>query len=39
MKWITRERLKIDRIAYPWLIRNFVDIDAGFGNENIRSPL
>lgn len=25
MKWITRERPKIDRIACPWLIARFVD--------------
>lgn len=30
MKWITRERPKIDRIACPWLIKNFVDQDALF---------
>lgn len=30
MKWITRERPKIDRIACPWLIRKFVDKDAEF---------
>lgn len=30
MKWITRERPKIDRIACPWLIRKFVDTDAEF---------
>ncbi|MDB5277355.1 MAG: hypothetical protein JWR61_2310 [Ferruginibacter sp.] len=30
MKWITRERPKIDRIACPWLIKNFVDKDATF---------
>jgi AraC-like DNA-binding protein len=30
MKWITRERPKIDRIASPWLIRNFIDKDAEF---------
>ena len=30
MKWITRERPKIDRIACPWLIRNFVDPEATF---------
>ncbi len=30
MKWITRERPKIDRIASPWLIKNFVDEDAEF---------
>ena len=30
MKWITRERPKIDRIACPWLIKNFIDPDAEF---------
>lgn len=30
MKWITRERPKIDRIACPWLIRKFVDAEAEF---------
>jgi len=30
MKWITRERPKIDRIACPWLIKNFIDTDAEF---------
>lgn len=30
MKWITRERPKIDRIACPWLIKNFVDAQAKF---------
>ncbi len=30
MKWITRARPKIDRIACPWLIRKFVDPDAEF---------
>ena len=30
MKWITREKPKIDRIACPWLIRNFVDREAEF---------
>jgi hypothetical protein len=30
MRWITRERPKIDRIACPWLIRNFVDAEAEF---------
>lgn len=30
MNWITRERLKIDRIVCPWLINNFVDKDAEF---------
>src|ERR1700719_4468985 len=30
MKWITRERVKVDRVACPWLIRNFVDPKAEF---------
>jgi len=30
MRWITRERIKVDRVACPWLIRNFVDNDAEF---------
>ena len=30
MKWITRERPKIDRIACPWLVRRFIDKDAEF---------
>jgi len=30
MRWITREHPKIDRIACPWLIKNFVDKDAEF---------
>jgi hypothetical protein len=25
MKWITRERVKVDRVTCPWLIRKFVD--------------
>jgi hypothetical protein len=25
MKWITRERVKVDRVACPWLIRRFID--------------
>lgn len=28
MKWITRDRPKIDRIACPWLIRRFIDASA-----------
>src|SRR5450432_201330 len=28
MKWITRERPKIDRLACPWLIKRFVDEKA-----------
>lgn len=30
MKWITRERPKIDRIACPWLITRFIDSEAEF---------
>jgi hypothetical protein len=30
MKWITRERPKIDRIACPWLIARFVDESPEF---------
>ncbi len=30
MKWITRERPKIDRIACPWLILRFIDAEAEF---------
>ena len=28
MKWVTRARPKTDRIACPWLIRNFIDPEA-----------
>ena len=30
MKWITRERVKVDRVACPWLIKKFVDQEAEF---------
>ena len=30
MKWVTREKARVDRIACPWLIRKFVDKDAEF---------
>lgn len=30
MKWITREKPKIDRVACPWLIKRFIDHDAEF---------
>lgn len=30
MKWITRERVKVDRVACPWLIRKFIDPAAEF---------
>ncbi len=31
MRWITRENVKVDRVACPWLIKRFVDRDAEFG--------
>ena len=30
MKWSTREKVKVDRVACPWLIKKFVDNDAEF---------
>ena len=30
MKWVTRERPNVDRIACPWLVKRFVDKDAEF---------
>src|SRR5438132_1311733 len=30
MKWITREKIKVDRVACPWLIKKFIDRDAEF---------
>lgn len=30
MKWITREKVKVDRVACPWLIKRFIDPMAGF---------
>src|SRR2546425_7327926 len=30
MKWITREKVKVDRVACPWLIKKFVDQHAEF---------
>jgi hypothetical protein len=30
MKWITREHVKVDRVACPWLIKKFVDREAIF---------
>src|SRR5260221_1365280 len=30
MKWITREKIKVDRVACPWLIKKFVDPNAEF---------
>jgi hypothetical protein len=30
MKWITREKARVDRIACPWLISRFIDRDPVF---------
>ena len=30
MRWITRENVKVDRVACPWLITRFVDAEAEF---------
>jgi len=30
MKWITREGVKVDRVACPWLIQRFIDPEAEF---------
>ena len=30
MRWITRQNIKVDRVACPWLIKRFVDPQAEF---------
>lgn len=30
MKWITREKARVDRIACPWLITRFIDKEPTF---------
>ena len=30
MKWVTREKARVDRIACPWLISRFIDPDPTF---------
>jgi hypothetical protein len=30
MRWVTREKVKVDRVACPWLILRFIDADAEF---------
>jgi hypothetical protein len=30
MRWVTRENIKVDRVACPWLITRFVDPEAPF---------
>jgi hypothetical protein len=30
MKWVIREKIKVDRVACPWLIKKFIDPEAEF---------
>ena len=30
MKWVTREKARVDRIACPWLVSRFIDAEATF---------
>jgi hypothetical protein len=30
VKWVTRARPKVDRVACPWLVRQFIDPEAEF---------
>jgi hypothetical protein len=30
MKWVTRRKARVDRIACPWLVRRFIDPEAEF---------
>jgi hypothetical protein len=30
VKWITREHVKVDRVACPWLVKKFIDPNAEF---------
>ncbi len=30
MKWVTRSHIHVDRVACPWLITRFVDVEAEF---------
>ena len=32
MKWVTREKVKVDRVACPWLIQRFIDPAAELKN-------
>ena len=34
MKWVTRKNANVDRVAFPWLIRRFVDQD-GFATASL----
>jgi hypothetical protein len=35
MKWVTRRKARVDRIACPWLIRRFIDPQAASGFREI----
>jgi hypothetical protein len=35
MMWITRERPKIDRTAFPWLIKKFIDSNVEASDLNV----
>ena len=37
MKWVTRERPVIDRIACPWLITRFIDKEPEFRHFHLDS--
>lgn len=28
MRWITHEKVRVDRVACPWLIKKFIDSEA-----------
>jgi hypothetical protein len=30
MKWVTRQKVKVDRVACPWLVKKFIDPEAEF---------
>lgn len=32
MKWITRKKVKLDRVPCPWLMRRFIDPEAGLSD-------
>ncbi|WP_425465780.1 chromate resistance protein ChrB domain-containing protein [Nitrospirillum bahiense] len=39
MKWVTRARPKIDRIACPWLVTRFIDQQQDSGENGIGHDL
>jgi hypothetical protein len=38
MKWVSRKRPKIDRIACPWSIQRFINREAGAGDAVAEAP-